>query len=67
MLELERFAADYKRRAAALEREQDRLREERDDAIMRACERGVPQTTIADTLAISQQLVSKVIPTRRQD
>jgi DNA-binding NarL/FixJ family response regulator len=65
MRELECFAERNERRAAELERAQEQLRQQRDEAIMRACGRGVPKTTIAETVGISQQLVSKVIRTRR--
>jgi DNA-binding MarR family transcriptional regulator len=65
MRELRAFARDYRRRADALDREQERLREDRDAAILRACDVGVPQTDIAEALGVSQQLVSKVIRSRR--
>ena len=60
-----RVAAD-KRRADALERHQERLRADRDAAILSGHRAGIPQTDLAEALGVSQQLVSKVIRTRRE-
>ena len=67
MRELQRLARDYKRRADALERAQEELRR---DATTRSCgpaSGASPQTTIAETLGVSQQLVSIVIRSRRRN
>jgi hypothetical protein len=58
---LESFAKDYERREAALDKQRQALREERDTEIRTAYKGDLPMEDIAEVLDMSHQRVSQII------
>jgi hypothetical protein len=57
---LERFAADYQRKAARLDAEREKLKAQRDDQI-RAAAKDLPGEEIARIFGLSQQYVNRLV------
>jgi hypothetical protein len=55
------FAKEYAKREAALGRDGEQLRGERDKAIRAAYRAGLPMATIAQLLEMSHQRVSQIV------
>jgi DNA-directed RNA polymerase specialized sigma subunit len=58
---LETFARDYARRDAALQREREKLRRERDEALRAAYRDGLPLQDVAAIMGLSHQYVSRIV------
>jgi hypothetical protein len=61
MSELKRFAADYARREAELNRQREQLRLERLRAIRKAYDASIPAATIGEQLGVSKQRVFELL------
>ena len=58
---LEAFAADYRRRDAALDKQKEELRDERDEAIRAAHKDDLPMMDIAAVLDMSFSRVQQIV------
>jgi hypothetical protein len=58
---LEKYAAEWHHRMDVLDRERERLREERDERIREGYEGGLSTQALASIFGVSQQHVSRIV------
>jgi hypothetical protein len=65
MRELRRFAANYARQEAKLNRQREQLRLNRLEAIRKAYDAGLPATAIGEELGVSKQRILELLKDER--